>query len=243
VSGIANFSLDKNVNNLLNTPYYKILQKYSAPPYVLQNYGVTHAERSLSGVFLTIDLCPSKKVFEKKLFDYLAKLSAEQHRPIPVAIAVSGLWIVQHQAEFNELLKMQKEHELDITWVNHTFSHPYYPGIEIKNNFFLNPNAPDFVSDVLATEKSLLEYQQIPSVFLRFPGLVSNAGLIKKLNNLGLIALGADAWLAKGQKIHNGSFILVHGNGNEPQGIKLLLENALTHKLNFLPLNKSFFIY
>jgi len=38
----------------------------------------------------------------------------------------------------------------------------------------------------------------------------------------GLIPLGTNAWLAKGEKPENGSVILIHGNKNEPYGIKLM---------------------
>ena len=74
--------------------------------------------------------------------------------------------------------------------------------------------------EILSTEKYLLEAGQNPGVFFRFPGLVSNKKLIKTLKSYGLIPLGADAWIAKGQAIRPGGIILVHGNGNEPDGIK-----------------------
>ena len=35
-----------------------------------------------------------------------------------------------------------------------------------------------------------------------------------------LVTLGADAWLAIGQKPGPGSIVLVHPNGNEPAGLK-----------------------
>ena len=69
----------------------------------------------------------------------------------------------------------------------------------------------------------LLENGLIPSPFFRFPGLVADGGLLEKLRQLSLIPIGSDAWLAKGENPANGSFILVHGNGNEPQGVRKLL--------------------
>lgn len=35
----------------------------------------------------------------------------------------------------------------------------------------------------------------------------------------GIIPLGSDAWLAKGQPANSGSIVLIHGNGNEPLGV------------------------
>jgi hypothetical protein len=36
-----------------------------------------------------------------------------------------------------------------------------------------------------------------------------------------LIALGADSWLVLSPAPHAGSILLVHPNGNEPEGLKL----------------------
>ncbi len=56
-----------------------------------------------------------------------------------------------------------------------------------------------------------------------------------------LIALGADAWLALGQRPRPGSVVLVHANGNEPFGLSqfqtLRQRNALPQPLR--PLNEA----
>ena len=78
-------------------------------------------------------------------------------------------------------------------------------------------------SEVLDTEKVFLRLGILPSVFFRFPGLVSDVAGLATLRRLGLIPLGAGAWLAKGEPAARGSVILVHGNGNEPRGIDRLL--------------------
>jgi len=41
-------------------------------------------------------------------------------------------------------------------------------------------------------------------VFFRCPGLVSDRSIIERLLSYGLIAVGSDAWLAKGQQARNG---------------------------------------
>ena len=62
-----------------------------------------------------------------------------------------------------------------------------------------------------------------PSVFFRFPGLVSDQELVRRVIGYGLITVGSDAWLAKNQAASQGSIVLVHGNGNEPIGIEKFL--------------------
>ena len=51
--------------------------------------------------------------------------------------------------------------------------------------------------------------------------------------------VGSDAWLAKGQQPKPGSAILIHGDLNEPAGVKLMLEWVARQKKDsicFLPL-------
>ncbi|MDO7744704.1 MAG: polysaccharide deacetylase, partial [Pedobacter sp.] len=59
----------------------------------------------------------------------------------------------------------------------------------------------------------------LPSVFFRFPGLVSDQQVADKVLAYGIIPVGSDAWLAKGQQPSAGSIVLIHGNGNEPVGV------------------------
>jgi len=77
---------------------------------------------------------------------------------------------------------------------------------------------------VLKTEAAMIENGLLPSVFFRFPGLVSDAALVRRVVSYGLIPVGSDAWLAKGQAPSSGSIVLVHGNGNEPIGIEKFLD-------------------
>ncbi|ASV33309.1 hypothetical protein GWK90_09385 [Candidatus Hamiltonella defensa] len=88
------------------------------------------------------------------------------------------------------------------------------------------------------TEKLLLEKNELPSVFFRFPGLVSDEKTVKKVNQFGLIPVGSDAWLAKGEKAKPGSIILIHGNGNEPKGIEIASKLIKNH-IKWLPLNEA----
>jgi len=65
----------------------------------------------------------------------------------------------------------------------------------------------------------MLKNGLLPSVFFRFPGLVSDQQLVYRITDFGLIPIGTDAWLAKGQAPQAGSIVLIHGNGNEPVGV------------------------
>lgn len=155
-------------------------------------------------IVISIDLCPSSKRYDKKLFKALEEIGRKRGKPVPVAIAVSGKWIINHVDELEEIRKMY----LDITWVNHSYSHP------VENDFCDNPNV-DFISEVQKNIDLFRKYQLKVSEFFRFPGLIHNKQRLAELARMGYIALDADAWLGKGQEIHGGSIVLIHGNGNE----------------------------
>lgn len=70
----------------------------------------------------------------------------------------------------------------------------------------------------------MIERGLVPSVFFRFPGLVSAPDLVGRVAALGLVSIGSDAWLAKKQEPGPGSIVLVHGNGNEPYGVRRFLD-------------------
>lgn len=222
--------------NLASTLYYQLLHKNTAAPYPLENKGIVHAEKPVEGNILSIDLCPSSKPFERTLFNNLVHMADKRKEPVPISIAISGLWLIKHQDEFQWLLKQKKEKKLNITWVNHSFSHVFYMDLPNAENFLLSSNI-NLEVEILLTEKYLLEAGETPSVFFRFPGLISNKKLILHLKAYGLIPLGTDAWLAKNQAITDGGIILVHGNGNEPEGINKLLFSL--KKLHLLDLKKT----
>lgn len=166
------------------------------------------ADKQVSGFTITIDLCPSSKKYEARLFKYLDSLGKKMGKPVPVAVAVSGRWIEHHSKELAEIKKMY----LDVTWVNHSYSHP------VGDDFLNNPKV-DFKHEVLGNVALMEKHHLKVSKYFRFPGLRHNAGRLKELKALGYINLDADAWLGKGQKIKEGSIVLIHGNGNERPGI------------------------
>ncbi len=117
---------------------------------------------------------------------------------------------------------MQKG-ELAPTWVDHSFHHRSSPTLPIQENFLLEPGT-DLGSEVLQTERAMLAAGITPSVFFRFPGLVSRPEVFAKVVALGLVPVGSDAWLAKNEWPRDGSIVLVHANGNEPLGVRRFLQ-------------------
>lgn len=216
--------------NVESTRYFQLLNKNTAPPYLFENHGLTHADNSGDGNVLTIDLCPSSKPFEAAFFKKLVEIADKSGHPTPITIAVTGLWIIEHRDEFQWILTQERAQKLSITWANHSFSHVYYNDRPYSSNFMLSPGT-NIPFEMLTTEKYLLEAGEIPSIFFRFPGLIANKKLIKQLKNYGLIPLGADAWLAKKQPVTEGSIILVHGNSNEHLGIVKVMPLLDTLKL------------
>jgi hypothetical protein len=116
------------------------------------------------------------------------------------------------------LKQMQLKNEIYITWINHSYNHRVSKSAPLKENFLLEPGT-DIYYEVTETEKAMLSNGLLPSVFFRFPGLISDEQLVTSITNFGLIPIGTDAWLAKGQQPQAGSIVLIHGNGNEPVGV------------------------
>lgn len=211
-------------------------------PFPTHNDGVQRATEPVQGLFVTVDLCPApRQKFAPKLFDSLASVSSETGSPVPVAIAVSADWLTRHEAQFSALVEMERSGKLAITWVNHSKSHPFDAAAPIEQTFLLTAGM-DADSEVTATEIALLERGMVPSVFFRFPGLVSDERWMQRLASYSLIPLGSDAWLAYGQRPTPGSVILVHGNGNEPAGVSAFLRQLLSMRAigPFLPLTQLF---
>lgn len=211
--------------NIASTRYYQLLRKSTAAPYLSVNQGIIHADKVSSGNVLSIDLCPSTQPFEADFFNKLVDLANKNKQPVPITIAISGMWMLEHPNEFQWLRRQAQAKKLSITWANHSFSHVYYNDLPDSENFMMTPST-NMDAELLLTEKYLLEENELPSVFFRFPGLASNKTLVKQLRQYGLIPLGTDAWLADMPKRHQnitaGGILLVHGNSNEHQGIVML---------------------
>ncbi|MDE0887537.1 MAG: polysaccharide deacetylase [Myxococcota bacterium] len=230
-----------NVEALLSgTPYRRALDVERESEHLVQDAGIVRSLTPVTGYFLTVDLCPSsKKGFNQKMFETLEHAS-EVHgtAALPVALAVSGRWMKTHPEAFAWLREEAVAGRLQVTWVNHTLSHPYDSHLDLAHNF-MRETGIDPLAEILGLEKLLLGQGITPSVFFRFPGLVSSPELMHIVEGLHLVTVGSDAWLAKGQQPKLGSAILIHGNLNEPAGVKLMLEWVARQKkdsIYFLPL-------
>jgi hypothetical protein len=180
----------------------------------LQNAGLTHGGGQ--GDFITGDLCPSQKPLSRAFF---TQLEAANPRA-PVALSISGLWLVHHFDDFRWLIDQRNAGALDILWTDHTYHHPYRRTLPYDANFLLTKGV-DPQEEILDTERLLIANGETPSLFFRFPGLISSDPLMQAVSQHHLVTLGANAWLALEQKPGRGSIVLVHPNGNEPEGLAL----------------------
>jgi hypothetical protein len=185
----------------------------------LADAGLTHVRSEAHGISLTVDLCPSRRPLDRRLFLALLNELGKVESPVPVAVAVTGEWMDAHAPDLEWLAGLDRDGQLAITWINHSYHHPVSATLPLRSNFLLEPGT-DVRAEVLDTERALIERGLVPSVFFRFPGLVSSAALVETVIALGLVPVGSDAWLAKGQRPADGSVVLVHGNGNEPLGVR-----------------------
>jgi len=223
-----------------NSPYVKALQTAEKQSFSLQDAGIVNGFPKEKGITLTIDLCPSHKPLDRVVFTSLISEFKKIEQPVPIALSITGRFMLTHSEDLQWLQKLNDSGEIAITWVNHTYNHHFNPKIPLKENFLLEPGT-DLNFEILGTEMALLQKGLLFSVFFRFPGLVSDHDLIEKVTSFGLIPIGSDAWLAKGQAAHNGNIVLIHGNGNEPLGIKDFIALLQTEKSDVL--NKQWLLY
>ena len=204
------------------SPYDRALATAAANSLKLEDAGITHSLPTERGISLTIDLCPAKKPLDRSLFNNILAAFGGVERPIPLAIAVSGIWMEEHPADLRWLAGLAQSGRISVDWIDHSYYHQYDPQLPLRRNFLLEKGV-DLNAEVLLTEQKMIACGLTPSVFFRFPGLVSDQAEIMRILALGLIPVGSDAWLAKKQEPGPGSIVLIHGNGNEPLGIKEFL--------------------
>ncbi len=201
------------------TPYEKAISKAEKQSVAIQDAGIERGMPSETGISLTADLCPSHRMLDRRIFTTLINEFQKVERPAPIALSVSGIWMLQHKQDLEWLKQLVNSGEIRVTWVNHSYTHRVSKNAPLKLNFLLEPGT-NITYEVLETEKLMLKNGLVPSAFFRFPGLVSDQQLVYKVTDFGLIPIGSDAWLAKGQQPQAGSIVLIHGNGNEPVGVE-----------------------
>lgn len=205
-------------NLFKSSPYQRALQKAEKQSVMTQDAGIESGMPKQSGISLTADLCPSHRPLDKRIFTDIITEFKKVEQPVPVALSITGKWMNDHQADLDWLKQLEQNREINITWINHSYNHRVSLKAPLKENFLLEPGT-DINYEVLETEKDMLKNGLLPSVFFRFPGLVSDQQLVYRITDFGLIPIGTDAWLAKGQQPRAGSIVLIHGNGNEPVGV------------------------
>lgn len=210
--------LEEALNYFKNTPYAKTISSAEQFSNSLQDAGIIHGFQKEKGITLTIDLCPSHKALDRTIFTSLISEFRKTEKPVPIAISITGRWMLTHSNDLNWLKELEKSNDIEITWINHSYNHHVSSKVPLKTNFLLEPGT-DLNFEILGTELAMLQHGMLPSVFFRFPGLVSDAEVVKRVLAYGVIPVGSDAWLAKGQPANSGSIVLIHGNGNEPLGV------------------------
>lgn len=183
----------------------------------LDNAGLTSGRNTGgrgAGVFVTGDLCPSNRPLDRAFLQSLERQGAST----PIALSITGVWLERHAEDFAWLRREKAEGRLAIAFVDHSYHHPYRPGLPDAENFLLVAGL-DRQAEILDVEKLLIANGETPSVFFRFPGLVSDRAWMELLRRDHLIPLGSDAWLALPQNAEPGAVVLVHPNGNEPFGL------------------------
>ncbi|WP_461077592.1 polysaccharide deacetylase family protein [Spirosoma flavus] len=213
------------------TPYGRAMKAEQQRSGSLQDAGLERADTTERGFSLTIDLCPSTKPLTRSVFEDLIRAFEPDEKPIPVTITVSGLWLNSHQDDLSYLKNLVRRGDLDVTWVNHSYHHRFDPRRPLSVNFLLEAgtNVPD---EVLLNEQNMIRNGLLPSVFFRFPGLVSDKAVFDQVLAFGLLPIGSDAWLAKNQAPKSGSFVLIHANGNEPLGIADFIKLIRNHDVS-----------
>lgn len=223
-----------------NTPYIKALAAAESQSFSLQDAGLIHGYPKEHGITLTIDLCPSHKKLDRVIFTSLITEFGKTLQPVPVALSITGRFMLTHTDDILWLKNLEKQNKIKITWINHTYNHHYDPKARLTENFILKPGT-DISFEILGTEIALLQHGLLPSAFFRFPGLVSDNKAVTEVTNFGIIPIGSDAWLAKGQQAANGTIVLIHGNGNEPLGVQDFITLLKTEKQNAL--GKEWLLY
>jgi hypothetical protein len=211
------------------SPYFAALDSAERNGRLLQDAGLTHGYLRQKGIDLTADLCPSKHPLDRAFFTDLVDQFGPKEKPVPIAIAITGNWMNGHREDLEWLIGLQKKGDLNITWINHSYNHRTYDSLPVQENFLLKKGT-NFDVEVLKTEQKMIEAGITPSIFFRFPGLVSDSVVFGKITRYGLIPVGSDAWLAKNQWPKDGSIVLVHANGNEPYGIRQFFKLIREHR-------------
>ena len=166
--------------------------------------GLAHILGRDRGIVLSVDLCPSRKPLDRRIVRSVLESFRKDDKPVPVSFALSGTWIRTHLDDLGWLLREVDSGRIDPTWIDHTDHHRYVKGVPDRKNFLFLPGT-DVLAEILGAETEMLRRGTIPSVFFRFPGLMDDETVFRKVLATGVLPVGSDAWLAKRQAAKPGS--------------------------------------
>ena len=92
-----------------------------------------------NGVVLTIDLCPAARPLDRGLFSSVSRSFAAAEHPVPIGIAITGLWMREHPQDLAWLRQLERSGDIAVTWINHSFNHRYARELPLSRNFLLEP--------------------------------------------------------------------------------------------------------
>jgi hypothetical protein len=85
-----------------NTAYIRAIQTAKSQSASLQNSGIPHGFPKEKGVTLTINLCPSSKPQDRIIFTSLISEFKKTERPVPLALSITGRFMINHPDNLDE---------------------------------------------------------------------------------------------------------------------------------------------
>uniref|UniRef100_UPI00261909A6 polysaccharide deacetylase n=1 Tax=Fluviicola sp. TaxID=1917219 RepID=UPI00261909A6 len=153
---VTETSWSKLIASFSDRPYIKALVYADKQSFAMQDAGITHGYPVEKGITLTIDLCPSEKPLDRTIFTSLIAEFSKIEQPVPLALSLSGRFLLTHINDIEWLKGLQAKGNIAITWINHSYTHYYNPKLPLAENFLLKPNT-DLNLEVLGTEIAMLQ--------------------------------------------------------------------------------------
>ena len=143
----------------------------------LENAGLTRGVRP--GVFVTGDLCPSKRPLDRSFFTELAAAGPRA----PVALSISGLWLARHCPDFRWLTGLGAIRAISISSGSITPS-PILTAASLRDaaNYLLSARV-DPTREILRHRAAADRQRRDAVAVLPLPGLVSSDPLMETVRN------------------------------------------------------------
>ncbi|MCX7883242.1 MAG: polysaccharide deacetylase family protein [Brevinematales bacterium] len=194
------------VTNVLSTLYTSLWnQMVSQKRPLAGREKIEYRKSSEFALVLTTDLCPTTRPMSREFFLDLEKASVITGSEVPLLVFFSGKWILRHAHE----LPWLRERKILYVAGNHTFSH---------HIFSQSWEREVFIAEITNTERVMLSYGILPSIWFRFPGLRFCPDHIPVLGELGLVAVDTTVWVGE-RKMPSIGVMLAHANGTQPREV------------------------